>query len=344
MQFKASALAQLLGGQIEGNPESTVSGFGKIESAVSGQLSFLANPKYEDYLYTCQASIVIVNQSLTLRKPVSATLIRVSDAYAAFAKLLALYEEQQKKNKAGIQSPCYIDPSATISDAVFIGAFSYVGENATIGEGTQVHPQVFIGEGVRIGKNCVLHPGVKIYSNCVLGNEVILHAGTVIGSDGFGFAPKTDGAYTKVPQLGNVIIEDGVEIGANTTIDRATIGSTIIRRGVKLDNLIQVAHNVEIGAHTVIAAQSGISGSTRIGEQVMIGGQVGLAGHIAVGNKVKIGAQSGVSKDVPDGKLLNGSPATDHASSFRQLALIRQLPEMERRIRLLEQLLAAKPD
>ena len=344
MQFKASALAQLLGGQVEGDAETTVSGFGKIESAVTGQLSFLANPKYEDHLYTCQASVVIVNQSLTLRKPVTATLIRVPDAYAAFAQLLSLYEEQQKKNKTGIQSPCYIDPSAPISDAVFIGAFSYVGENATIGEGTQVHPQVYIGEGVRIGKNCVLHPGVKIYSNCVLGNEVILHAGTVIGSDGFGFAPKTDGAYTKVPQLGNVIIEDGVEIGANTTIDRATIGSTIIHRGVKLDNLIQVGHNVEIGAHTVIAAQSGISGSTRIGEQVMIGGQVGLAGHIAVGNKVKIGAQSGVSKDVPDGKLLNGSPATDHASSFRQLAMIRQLPEMERRIRLLEQLLAAKPD
>jgi UDP-3-O-[3-hydroxymyristoyl] glucosamine N-acyltransferase len=344
MQFKASALAQLLGGQIEGNPESTVSGFGKIESAVSSQLSFLANPKYEDYLYTCQASIVIVNQSLTLRKPVTTTLIRVPDAYAAFAQLLALYEEQQKKNKTGIQSPCHIDPSAKLADTVFIGAFSYVGEKVSIGDDTQIHPQVYIGDGVRIGKHCILHPGVKIYAQCVIGDDVIIHAGTVIGSDGFGFAPKSDGAYTKVPQLGNVIIEDGVEIGANTTIDRATIGSTIIRRGVKLDNLIQVAHNVEIGAHTVIAAQTGISGSTRIGEQVMIGGQVGVAGHIEIGNKVKIGAQSGISKDVPDGKLLNGTPATDHASSFRQLAMIRQLPEMERRIRLLEQLLAAKPD
>jgi len=219
-----------------------------------------------------------------------------------------------------------------------------VGEQTTIGDGSEIHPQVYIGDRVHIGKRCVLHPGVKIYSNCVIGDDVVIHAGTVIGSDGFGFAPKNDGAYSKVPQLGNVIIEDGVEIGANTTIDRATIGSTIIRRGVKLDNLIQVAHNVEIGAHTVIAAQTGISGSTQIGEQVMIGGQAGIAGHIHLGNKVKVGAQSGVSKDAPDGKLLNGSPATDLASSFRQLALIRQLPEMERRIRILEQLLAAKPD
>ena len=343
MEFKASALAQLLGGTVEGN-DNSITGFGKIESAVEGQLSFLANPKYEDYLYTSQASVVIVNNSLALRKPVRSTLIRVPDAYAAFAQLLALYDEQQKKNRSGIQSPAHIDPSAIIGEQVFIGAFSYIGEKATIGDRTQIFPQVYIGDGVRIGKNCVLHPGAKIYAQCVLGDEVIVHAGTVIGSDGFGFAPKTDGAYTKVPQLGNVIIEDGVEIGANTTIDRATIGSTIVRRGVKLDNLIQVAHNVEIGAHTVIAAQTGISGSTQIGEQVMIGGQVGIAGHIHIGNKVKVGAQSGISKDIPEGKIMNGTPATDHASSFRQLAMIRQLPEMERRIRLLEQLLAAKPE
>lgn len=343
MEFKASTLAQLLNGTVEGN-DKTINGFGKIESAVEGQLSFLANPKYEEYLYSSQASVVIVNNTLALRKAVRPTLIRVPDAYAAFAQLLALYEQQQKKNKSGIQSPCHIDPSAQYGDEVFIGAFSYVGEKAIIGDRTQIHPQVFIGDGVRIGKNCVLHPGVKIYAQCILGDEVIIHAGTVIGSDGFGFAPKTDGAYTKVPQLGNVIIEDGVEIGANTTIDRATIGSTIVRRGVKLDNLIQVAHNVEIGAHTVIAAQTGISGSTHIGEQVMIGGQVGIAGHIHIGNKVKVGAQSGISKDIPDGKIMNGTPATDHASSFRQLAMIRQLPEMERRIRLLEQLLASKPE
>jgi UDP-3-O-[3-hydroxymyristoyl] glucosamine N-acyltransferase len=343
MEFKASTLAQILGGTVEGN-DNSITGFGKIESAVEGQLSFLANPKYEEYLYTSQASVVIVNNSLALRKPVRSTLIRVPDAYAAFAQLLALYDEQQKKNRSGIQSPAHIDPSAIIGEQVFIGAFSYIGEKATIGDRTQIFPQVYIGDGVRIGKNCVLHPGAKIYAQCVLGDEVIVHAGTVIGSDGFGFAPKTDGAYTKVPQLGNVIIEDGVEIGANTTIDRATIGSTIVRRGVKLDNLIQVAHNVEIGAHTVIAAQTGISGSTQIGEQVMIGGQVGIAGHIHIGNKVKVGAQSGISKDIPEGKIMNGTPATDHASSFRQLAMIRQLPEMERRIRLLEQLLAAKPE
>ena len=343
MEFKASTLAQLLGGTVEGN-DNSITGFGKIESAVEGQLSFLANPKYEEYLYTSQASVVIVNNSLALRKPVRSTLIRVPDAYAAFAQLLALYDEQQKKNRSGIQSPAHIDPSAIIGEQVFIGAFSYIGEKATIGDRTQIFPQVYIGDGVRIGKNCVLHPGAKIYAQCVLGDEVIVHAGTVIGSDGFGFAPKTDGAYTKVPQLGNVIIEDGVEIGANTTIDRATIGSTIVRRGVKLDNLIQVAHNVEIGAHTVIAAQTGISGSTHIGEQVMIGGQVGIAGHIHIGNKVKVGAQSGISKDIPEGRIMNGTPATDHASSFRQLAMIRQLPEMERRIRLLEQLLAAKPE
>jgi UDP-3-O-[3-hydroxymyristoyl] glucosamine N-acyltransferase len=343
MEFKASTLAQILGGTVEGN-DNSITGFGKIESAVEGQLSFLANPKYEEYLYTSQASVVIVNNSLALRKPVRSTLIRVPDAYAAFAQLLALYDEQQKKNRSGIQSPAHIDPSAIIGEQVFIGAFSYIGEKATIGDRTQIFPQVYIGDGVRIGKNCVLHPGAKIYAQCVLGDEVIVHAGTVIGSDGFGFAPKTDGAYTKVPQLGNVIIEDGVEIGANTTIDRATIGSTIVRRGVKLDNLIQVAHNVEIGANTVIAAQTGISGSTQIGEQVMIGGQVGIAGHIHIGNKVKVGAQSGISKDIPEGKIMNGTPATDHASSFRQLAMIRQLPEMERRIRLLEQLLAAKPE
>jgi UDP-3-O-[3-hydroxymyristoyl] glucosamine N-acyltransferase len=344
MQFTASALAQLLGGQVEGDPATTVDGFGKIESAAAGQLSFLANPKYEEHLYTCQASIIIVNQTLTLRKPVKSTLIRVPDAYAAFAQLLSLYEQQQKKQWNGVQSPCYIDATAQYDSNVFIGAFAYVGEHVRIGAGSQIHPQVYLGDRVRIGKNCIIHPGVKIYSNCIIGNDVVIHAGTVIGSDGFGFAPKTDGAYTKVPQLGNVIIEDGVEIGANTTVDRATIGSTIIRRGVKLDNLIQVAHNVEIGAHTVIAALTGISGSTRIGEQVMIGGQVGIAGHIQIGNKVKVGAQSGVSKDVPDGKILNGTPATDHANSFRQLAMIRQLPEMERRIRLLEQLLASKPD
>jgi len=344
MQYKASALAQLLGGQVEGDPEISIGGFGKIESAVKGQLSFLANPKYEEYLYSSQASVVIVNQQLTLRKPVTATLIRVPDAYAAFAQLLSLYEEKQKRSRAGIQSPVYPDPTAQFGKDLFIGAFAYVGEQTTIGDGSEIHPQVYIGDRVHIGKRCVLHPGVKIYSNCVIGDDVVIHAGTVIGSDGFGFAPKNDGAYSKVPQLGNVIIEDGVEIGANTTIDRATIGSTIIRRGVKLDNLIQVAHNVEIGAHTVIAAQTGISGSTQIGEQVMIGGQAGIAGHIHLGNKVKVGAQSGVSKDAPDGKLLNGSPATDLASSFRQLALIRQLPEMERRIRILEQLLAAKPD
>ncbi len=344
MQYKASALAKLLGGQVEGDPEASVEGFGKIESAVKGQLSFLANPKYEEYLYTSQASVVIVNQQLSLRKPVSSTLVRVPDAYAAFAKLLSLYEETQKKSRKGIQSPVYIDATAQCGKDVFVGAFAYIGEHSTVGDGSEIHPQVYIGDRVRIGKRCVLHPGVKIYSNCVIGNEVVIHAGTVIGSDGFGFAPKSDGEYSKVPQLGNVIIEDGVEIGANVTIDRATIGSTIIRRGVKLDNLIQVAHNVEIGAHTVIAAQTGISGSTRIGEQVMIGGQAGIAGHIHIGNKVKVGAQSGVSKDVADGKLLNGTPATDHASSFRQLALIRQLPEMERRIRILEQLLASKPD
>jgi UDP-3-O-[3-hydroxymyristoyl] glucosamine N-acyltransferase len=344
MQFTASALAQLLGGHVEGRPEISVSGFGKIESAKPGELSFLANPKYEEYLYSSQASILIVNQSLVLKQPVSPTLIRVPDAYAAFAQLLSLYEAQQKKSLKGMQTPVYIASTATHGTDVFIGAFAYLGEKVTVGDHTQIHPQVYLGDRVRVGKNCVLYPGVKVYADCVIGDDVVIHAGSVIGSDGFGFAPKTDGEYSKVPQLGNVIIENGVEIGANTTIDRATIGSTIVHRGVKLDNLIQIGHNVEIGAHTVIAAGTGVSGSTRIGEQVMIGGQVGIAGHIRIGNNVKIGAQSGVSKDVPDGKVLNGTPATDYATSFRQLALVRQLPEMERRIRLLEQLLASKPD
>lgn len=344
MQFTASALAQLLGGHVEGQPEITVSGFGKIESAQPGQLSFLANPKYEEHLYGCQASIIIVNQSLELKQPVTATLIRVPDAYAAFAQLLRLYEAQQKKTWKGIQSPVHLATTAQLGNDVFIGAFTYVGESVTIGEATQIHPQVYLGDGVQIGRDCILHPGVKVYAGCVIGDEVVIHAGTIIGSDGFGFEPKTDGAYSKVPQLGNVVIENGVEIGANTTIDRATIGSTIIRRGVKLDNLIQIGHNVEIGAHTVVAAQTGISGSTHIGEQVMIGGQAGIGGHIRIGNRVKIAGQSGVSNDVPDGKVLNGTPATDFTTSFRQHALIRQLPQLEKRLRLLEQLVAAKPD
>ncbi|MCZ2460230.1 MAG: UDP-3-O-(3-hydroxymyristoyl)glucosamine N-acyltransferase [Chitinophagales bacterium] len=339
MTFTASQIAQFINGKVEGDPMASVESFGKIEEAQAGQLSFLANPKYEEYIYCTKASVIIINESLELKEPVSATLIRVPDAYTAFATLLTKYQEMMTLQLAGIQQPVYMSQTATTGQNVFIGAFSYLGEHVKVGNNSKIFPNSYLGDHVEVGDNCIIHPGVKIYHDCKVGNKVTIHAGTVIGSDGFGFAPQADGSFVKVPQIGNVVIEDNVEIGANTTIDRATIGSTIIKSGAKLDNLIQIAHNVEVGSSTVIAAQSGISGSTKIGKGVMIGGQAGIVGHVHIGDGAKINAQSGVSKSIGAGKAVTGSPAYDYTSALRSQAISRNLPEMEKRIEELETLI-----
>jgi UDP-3-O-[3-hydroxymyristoyl] glucosamine N-acyltransferase len=317
MEFKASIIADFLHGTVEGDSNASVTTFAKIEEGHAGALSFLANPKYEKFLYETQSSIVIVNKSLSLEQPVKCTLIRVDDAYQSFASLLELYASS-KPEKTGREEPVYVAESATVGDNVFIGAFSYIAANAKIGNNVKIHQQVFIDENVTIGDNTVLYPGVKIYHDCKIGSDCVIHSGAVIGADGFGFAPQSDTDFQKVPQIGNAVIEDRVEIGANTCIDRATIGSTIIRKGVKLDNLIQVAHNVEIGENTVIAAQTGISGSCKIGKNCMFAGQVGLAGHISVADGVKIGAQSGLNSSIkkPDSVLL-GSPVMDYQDCIK---------------------------
>lgn len=340
MQFTAAQISILINGKIEGNAGATVSSFGKIEEAEQGQLSFLANPKYEDHLYTTKASIVIINEGYELRQPVMLTLIRVPDAYTAFAQLLSKYQEMATQQMKGIQQPSFISSSAKIGKDVFVGAFSYIGENVKIGKSAKIFPNSFIGDNVIIGEHCIIHPGVKIYHDCILHNHVIIHAGTVIGSDGFGFAPQADGSFKKVPQIGNVVLEDNVEIGANTTIDRATLGSTCIKAGAKLDNLIQIAHNVEVGESTVIAAQVGVSGSTKIGKNVMIGGQAGLVGHIQIADGSKINAQSGVSKSMKEPyTAVTGSPAGDYTSALRSQAVFRNLPALEKRVQELEELI-----
>jgi UDP-3-O-[3-hydroxymyristoyl] glucosamine N-acyltransferase len=339
MTFTAAQIAHLINGKVEGNLDAAVGSFGKIEEAAAGQLSFLANPKYEEYLYTTAASIIIVNETQELKQPVKATLIRVPDAYTAFATLLSKYQEIEAGQLTGIQQPSYISASVRLGENVFVGAFAYLGENVVIGNHVKIHSHVYIGNNVKIGDHTTLHAGVKIYHNCVMGKQVTVHAGSVIGSDGFGFAPQADGTFKKVPQIGNVVVEDMVEIGANATIDRATIGSTIIRTGAKLDNLIQIAHNVEIGHHTVIAAQAGVSGSTKIGSHVMIGGQAGIVGHIQIADGSRINAQSGVSKSIKiPNSAVTGSPAFDYTSALRSQAVARNLPELEKRIKELEEL------
>lgn len=347
MQFSAAQIALLINGKPEGDAQVCVHSFGKIEEAGEGQLSFLANPKYEEFLYQTRASIVIINESLELKQPVQSTLIRVPDAYTAFATLLTKYQAMQTEQLSGIQQPSYIAATAKLGDQVFVGAFAYIGERVSIGKNVKIFPGVVLGDRVKIGDNTILHAGVKIYNDCVVGNHVIIHAGTVIGSDGFGYAPQADGSYQKVPQIGNVVIEDHVEIGANTTIDRATMGSTIIRSGVKLDNLIQLAHNVEVGTNTVIAAQTGVSGSTKIGRNAMIGGQVGIVGHITIADGTKINAKSGITKAVKEpNKAFNGIPAIDFSNSLRIISMTRNLPELEKRVKelekLVEQLLAER--
>jgi UDP-3-O-[3-hydroxymyristoyl] glucosamine N-acyltransferase len=338
MQFSATQIALLINGKIEGDPNAAVGAFGKIEEAAGGQLSFLANPKYEEFLYTTGASVIIVNETLELKQPVSATLIRVPDAYSAFASLLTKYQEIEAQQLTGIQEPSYIAKTAKLGDKVFVGAFAYIGEGVLIGSQVKIYPQVYVGSNVRIGDNTVIHPGVKIYHNCVIGANVTIHAGSVIGGDGFGYAPQPDGSFKKIPQIGNVQIEDCVEIGANVTIDRATIGSTLIRKGAKLDNLIQIAHNVDIGNDTVIAAQAGVSGSTKIGSGVMIGGQAGIVGHLQIADGARINAQSGVSKSIKaKGGAVTGSPAYDYTSALRSQAISRNLPELKQKLKELEE-------
>jgi UDP-3-O-[3-hydroxymyristoyl] glucosamine N-acyltransferase len=336
MQFSALQLATILNGKLEGNPDVKVHNIAKIEEAGEGLLSFIANPKYEEFIYTTQASILIVNESLIVERPITPTLIRVKDAYSSFALLLEKYN-QMAGDKRGIQQPSHIPASVKMGENVYVGAFAYLGENVTIGNNVKIYPGVYLGDNVKIGDNTTLFPGVKVYDFCQIGKNVILHAGCVLGGDGFGFAPQQDGSYKKVPQIGNVVVHDNVEIGANTTIDRATMGSTIIHSGVKLDNLIQIAHNVEIGENTVIAAQTGVSGSTKIGRNCIIGGQVGIVGHIQIADGTKINAQSGLSKSITDpNKSLTGSPAFDYKSSLKSQAIFRNLPDLEKRVKELE--------
>jgi UDP-3-O-[3-hydroxymyristoyl] glucosamine N-acyltransferase len=340
MQFSAKEISLLLNGSLQGNPDVKVNQLAKIEEAQEGSLSFLANPKYEAFLYTTQASIVIVNEDLSIEKPVNATLIKVKDAYSSFSVLLEKYNSL-KLNKKGVEQPSFIHPDAKIGQDVYIGAFAYIGAGAIIGDRVKVYPHCFIGDDVKIGNDCALHSGVKIYHDCILGNQITIHAGSVIGGDGFGFAPQADGSYTKVSQIGNVIIEDDIEIGANTCIDRATLGSTIIRKGVKLDNLIQIAHNAEIGQNTVIASQTGVSGSTKIGESCIIGGQVGVVGHISLAKGTQIQAKSGINKSIEEeGKKWGGAPATTYQSYMRSQVIIQRLPEMEKKIEELQKALA----
>ncbi len=336
MTFTADIIAAAIGGTVEGRGDVTVSDFAKIEDARPGTITFLANPKYEHFLYSTEASIVLVREDLELSGPVSATLIRVADPYSALAQLMSVAAQALRPNPTGVESPSHIAEDATLGKDCYVGAFAYIGRGARIGNNVKIYPQAYIGDGVTIGDDTVIYPGVKIYYGCKIGSRCMIHAGAVIGSDGFGFAPDHNGVYHKIEQLGIVEIDDDVEIGANTTIDRSTMGRTHISRGVKLDNLIQVAHNVEIGHDTVMASQTGIAGSTKVGSNCMIGGQVGFAGHITVGDRVVIGAQSGIPKSVASDSRLMGTPAIGAGDFARLFAAQKQLATALRRIDALE--------
>ena len=331
MEFTAKQIADMIGGRVEGNEQATINTFAKIEEGKPGAISFLSNPKYTHYIYETASSVVLINEDVELEKPVSATLIRVKNAYECVAKLLQFYESM-KPRKTGIDPSAFISEKATVGENVYIGAFAYIGDNATVGNDTQVYPHTVIGDGVKIGEKSTLYPNVTVYQGCQIGNNVTIHAGSVIGADGFGFAPNQEG-YDKIPQIGIVVIEDNVEIGANTCVDRSTMGQTVIRKGVKLDNLIQVAHNCEIGENTVMSAQVGLAGSTKIGAWCMVGGQAGFAGHIHVADKTFIGAQSGIMKDTKgNGESLIGSPGMDPKAFFKARAIFPKLPDMYRQI------------
>lgn len=340
MQLTAHQIGIILEGTVEGNPEVAVNQLSKIEEAQSGSLSFLANTKYEQYVYTSQASIIIVNDDFIPSQPVSATLIRVKNSYSAFSILLEKYDEIIKSNKNGIEEYSFIHPTAKLGKDVYVGSFAYIGSNVKIGDGSKIYPNTYVADNVIIGKNVTLYAGVKVYFNCEIGDKSIIHSGAIIGADGFGFVPDGQGSYRKVSQIGNVIVEEDVEIGSNTTVDRATMGSTIIRKGVKLDNLIQIAHNVEIGANTVIAAQTGISGSTKIGENCVIGGQVGIVGHITIANGSNIGAKSGVNNSIKEENMSwNGVPLGTYRDSLKTQVVMKRLPELEKRILELEKII-----
>lgn len=342
MEFTAQQIAEYLQGRVDGDINTIISSFAKIEEGKKGDISFLSNPKYNKYIYQTQASAVVVNDSFSPEKDYHCTLIRVKDAYVAFAQLLELYQKTKEAAKVGISKTAVIPSSAKIGKEAYIGDYVVIGENVELGDHAKIYAHSSIGDGVKLGNNCTLYAGARIYDECIIGHDCTFHSGVIIGSDGFGFAPQDTNDFKKIAQIGNVIIEDYVEIGSNTTIDRATMGSTIIRKGVKLDNLIQVAHNVEIGANTVIAAQTGISGTTTIGENCMIGGQVGIAGHLKIGNRVMIAAQSGIGSNIKDDKVIQGSPAFEIAPYKRSYVYFKRLPDLVKRIDELEKELTNK--
>lgn len=333
MEFSAKQIAAFVQGEIVGDENATVHTFAKIEEGVPGALSFLSNPKYTPYIYETKSSIVLVNKDFIPEQPISATLIKVNNAYESLAKLMTLYEQSHPK-RVGIDPLAYVAPTAQIGKDVYLAPFACVGDGAIIGDGTELHPHATVGRNAKVGANCILYTHATVYHDCIVGNNCIMHAGSVVGADGFGFAPTPDG-YEKIPQIGIAILEDNVEIGANTCIDRATMGATIIHKGVKLDNLVQIAHNVEVGANTVMASQVGVAGSTKIGEWCMFGGQVGIAGHITIGDKVVLGAQSGVPGSLKENQQLIGTPPMEMKPYFKSQAVFRKLPDMYKELNAL---------
>lgn len=328
MKFTAEQIAGVLEGEVVGNPNAEVSTLSKIEEGIEGSLTFLSNPKYVSFIYSTQASVTIVNKNFVPESPISTTLIKVEDAYGAFAKVLTFYDQAKNDSKKGIEQPVFMSEDLVYGDDLYLGSFTYIGKNVTLGKNVKIYPNCYIGDNVTIGDNMVMQAGVRIYSETVIGNNCCFYSGVIIGADGFGFAPNAANGYDKIPQIGNVIIEDNVEIGAGTTIDRATMGSTIIRNGVKLDNQIQIAHNVEIGENTVIAAQTGVAGSTKIGKHCTIGGQVGISGHIVIGNNVRIQAQSGVTKNLKDNDIIQGTPAFGYNDFSKSYVHFKNLPKI----------------
>lgn len=338
MKFTVKQIAHLLNGEIKGDESLTISQLAKIEEGTIGDISFLANEKYEPFLYTTHATAVIVGKNFEPRKAYNPTLILVENPYTAFTQLLEEYQKMLDASKRGVEQPSFVGEGASIGEGIYQGAFSYIGKNAKIGKNVKIYPQAYISDNVSIGDNTIIYAGVKIYANCVIGNNCVIHSGAVVGSDGFGFAPQADGTYKTIPQLGNVILEDNVSIGSNSTIDCATMGSTILRKGVKIDNLVQIAHNVEIGENTVIAAQTGVAGSTKIGKNCVLGGQVGVNGHITIADGTKAGGKAGITKSVrKTGTALNGNPAFDATEYLRSMAVLRKLPALEKQIKALEE-------
>ncbi len=334
MEFSAKDIAELVGGRVEGDAGRVCNTFAKIEEGTEGAISFLASPRFIPYIYNTRSSIVLVNEEIELTEPVKPAVIRVKDARKAVADLMQIYEKLVKA-KCGIEEHSFISPSAVVADGCYVGAFAYISDGATIGKGTQIYPHAYIGDNVRIGEGCIVYPNVSVYHDCIIGNRVVLHSGSVIGADGFGFVPAANG-YEKIPQIGIVTIEDDVEIGANTCVDRSMMGSTVVHRGVKLDNLVQIAHNTDIGQHTVMSSQVGIAGSTKVGEWCTFAGQVGVAGHISVGDHVTFGAKTGVHSSVKSNQALIGIPPQPQFAYFKMLALMRRLPDMQKKITELE--------